>query len=67
MTAETKARLIRMIRPFRLEIAQVDSTWKLGQNKPDDARQAAAGAVAGGFGQELEALAALMQSPPAID
>lgn len=67
MTAETKVRLMRMIRPYRLEIAQVDSTWKLGQNKPGLARQAAAEAVAGGLGQELETLAALMQSPPLTD
>lgn len=38
MAQEAKAKLLRMILPFRLEIEQVDSTWKLGQNKPDAAR-----------------------------
>jgi transcriptional regulator len=31
-------RMMRMILPFRLHIASVDGTWKLGQNKPAAAR-----------------------------
>ncbi len=48
-------RMMRMILPFRLHIAGVDGTWKLGQNKPDAAR---AGAIAaldaqGGMAAEI--------------
>ena len=38
MSDETKGRFLRMILPFRLHIDQVDSTFKLNQNKPADAR-----------------------------
>jgi transcriptional regulator len=38
-------RMMRMILPCRLQIATVDGTWKLGQNKPDAARLAAAEAL----------------------
>lgn len=64
MSDDQRARFVRMILPFRLHITKIDSTWKLGQNKPDVARDAAAGQVAAGFGQELDTLAALMRSPP---
>ncbi len=62
---ETLAKLQRMIVPARLEIAEVDGTWKLAQNKPDAARVAAADGVETSFGAELSALAALMRTPPA--
>lgn len=39
-------RLMRMILPFRLEIAAVDGTWKLGQNKDAPLRARAADALA---------------------
>ncbi|MGP6089707.1 FMN-binding negative transcriptional regulator [Antarctobacter jejuensis] len=64
MSAETRARFLRMILPFRLEITDVQSTFKLNQNKDDAVRLAAADAVATGFGSELERLAQLMQAPP---
>lgn len=64
MTAETKARFLRMILPFRLRIEDVQSTFKLGQNKPDAARRAAAAQVEAGFGSDLEDLAHWMESPP---
>ncbi|MGR3377033.1 FMN-binding negative transcriptional regulator [Salipiger abyssi] len=64
LSDEAKGKLMRMILPFRLEIEQIDSTWKLSQNKPDEARQAAGAALETGFGQELTALAALMRTPP---
>ncbi|MFC3612536.1 FMN-binding negative transcriptional regulator [Lutimaribacter marinistellae] len=35
-------RMMRMIVPVRLWIDELDGTWKLGQNKPDGARVAAA-------------------------
>lgn len=68
MTDGLKARMMRQIVPFRLDIASVDGTWKLGQNKPDSARLAAAKAVAdAGVGQDLAWLSALMETPPALD
>lgn len=61
LTPGTYARLARMIVPARLHVEEVQSTLKLGQNKPEEARLAAARAVAGGFGQELAALGELMR------
>jgi transcriptional regulator len=46
MTEGVMERMMRMILPFRLQIAAVDGTWKLNQNKPAPARRAAAGALA---------------------
>lgn len=55
-------KMMRMILPFRLEIAAVDGTWKLSQNKPDPVRlRAAEGVAACGQGQELAWLAGLMR------
>lgn len=57
-------RMARMIQPFRLHIDDVQGTWKLGQNKPDDVRQAAALEMAAqSVGSHTAELAALMQSP----
>lgn len=56
--------MMRMIVPYRLQIEDIQSTWKLGQNKPDEARISAARQVAtDGIGQETPDLAGLMQSP----
>lgn len=58
------SRLLRMIRPFRLEIEDVQGTWKFSQNKPDAARLRAASHVAGaGIGSDLALLSGLMQAP----
>lgn len=55
--------MMRMIVPFRFDVKSVDGTWKLGQNKPDAARNSAADHVtADGIGQETAQLAALMQA-----
>ncbi len=63
MTPEALERLMRMIVPVRLEIAAVDGTWKLGQNKPGPARKGAAeGMQAAGIGAEIAGLAALMRA-----
>ena len=61
MTAETTARFLRMILPFRFHIETIDGTWKLGQNKDDPVRLAAADKVPDGLGSELAALADLMR------
>ena len=57
-------RLMRMIVPLRMTVTDLQSTWKLGQNKPADARLRAAALVRTGTGSDLAGLAALMQSPP---
>lgn len=55
-------RMMRMIVPCRMQISQIDGTWKLNQNKPEAARLAAAGQVEqAGIGNELGQLAALMR------
>lgn len=62
MPGDLMDRMMRQILPYRFEVAQVQATWKLNQNKPEAARLAAAGAVES---QGNKALAALMRSPPA--
>ena len=65
MSGEALARLMRMIVPFRLTIDDVQSTWKLSQNRTEDARlAAAAGLEDAGFGQETEELARMMRDLP---
>jgi transcriptional regulator len=55
-------RMMRMILPCRFRITDVDGTWKLSQNKPDVAREGAAGGVvAAGIGSDTAGLAALMR------
>ncbi|WGW04219.1 FMN-binding negative transcriptional regulator [Tropicibacter oceani] len=66
MTDDTTRRFLRMILPFRLHVDDVQSTWKLGQNKPDDVRKRAAARLTDGFGSDLAALAAQMDSPPDV-
>ncbi|PWJ21667.1 FMN-binding negative transcriptional regulator [Jannaschia seohaensis] len=61
MTPEVLERMMRQIVPCRLEGIELQATWKLSQNKPDDVRLRAAEAVTGGVGSELAALAALMR------
>jgi transcriptional regulator len=65
MSDEAFARMMRMIVPFRLTISDVQSTWKLGQNRTDSARLGAAeGLDEAGFGQETGELARLMRKLP---
>lgn len=62
MPPEALDRMMRMIRPFRFSVTQIDGTWKLNQNKTVPQRLGAAQAVAdGGVGHELAALAKLMR------
>lgn len=64
MTPPALDRLMRMIVPFAFRVTGIDGTWKLGQNKDDAVRLAAAGQVAaGGIGADLDALASLMRAP----
>lgn len=62
MTPEVFDKMQRAIVPVRLRIESIDGTWKLGQNKPEDAIKGAADNLGDGFGQELDALSALMRS-----
>ena len=56
-------RMMRMIVPFRLTLTGIDGTWKLNQNKPAAAREAAAGALAATAGEAPAAtLAGLMRA-----
>lgn len=61
MTTEALDRMMRMIVPARLRIAEVSGTWKLSQNKPDSARAAVCGEIGNGIGAELPELAKMMQ------
>jgi len=61
--AEKLAKMARMIVPVRLRIDSVDSTWKLGQNKPEAAITGAANGLAtSDSGHEITALADWMRS-----
>ncbi|MGR3502440.1 FMN-binding negative transcriptional regulator [Pseudaestuariivita sp.] len=65
MPVDLMARMMRTIGPVKLTIANIDSTWKLNQNKPDAARLAAAdGVAAAGIGLATDHLAAWMRDPP---
>ena len=46
MSPGTMERMMRAIVPVALEVASVDSTWKLNQNKPAEARRSAAARIA---------------------
>lgn len=64
MSAGVMERMMRQIVPCVMQVAEIDGTWKLNQNKPDDVRLRAAEAVdAHGLGQEVAALAAHMRAP----
>ena len=59
------AKMLRQIVPIAMDVESIDGTWKLAQNKPNDARLAAADALAKtGFGAEYATIAALMKNPP---
>ncbi len=65
MTEGTYDKMARMIQPFRLTVTDVQSTWKLNQNKPDAPRHSAANHVAAyGIGTEIGSLSALMHAVP---
>lgn len=65
MTPDVMDRMMRQIVPVRMEVEEIDATWKLNQNKPDDVRLRAAGPVAdAGQGMGTDLVAELMRSPP---
>jgi len=63
LTGETFAKMSRMIVPVAMDISEINSTWKLAQNKPAAAIMGAALGLQGdGFGSEVAALSELMKS-----
>ncbi len=65
MPDEVLQRMMRQIVPCRMKVADVQGTWKLNQNKPDEARLRAAEAIqTSPIGTELQALAGLMRDAP---
>lgn len=62
MTEGVMERMMRGIVPCAMRVSDLQSTWKLGQNKTGDAR---AGAAEGLEGQGNMELAKLMLAPPA--
>lgn len=66
MSAGAMEKMMRAIVPLRFSINDMQSTWKLGQNKPSDVRQKAAQQVKlHGLGLEPSEIAQWMDSPPA--
>ena len=60
--ADVLEKMMRMIVPIRLDITSIDSTRKLGQNKPEGARLGAAdGLATSHIGSELTTLAEMMR------
>lgn len=57
---EVAARMMRQILPFRFLVTDIQGTWKLGQNKPEEARLAAAASIS----KQSPELADLMRTPP---
>lgn len=65
MSPDVLSRMMRMILPFRLRIDQIDSTFKLSQNKSVGARAGAAkGVEAARIGQDAASIARLMREVP---
>lgn len=64
MSPDALDRMLRMILPFRLHVDDVQSVFKLNQNKTDDVRLRAADHIADGFGNDLAALAPMMRDLP---
>ncbi len=64
MDGQVRARMMRSIVPLRMSVEEVEGTWKLSQNKPDDVRLAAAAEITHGIGYERDALAELMRELP---
>ena len=57
-------RMMRQIVPCVMHVEEVQGTWKLNQNKPDDVRLRAADQLEEkGLGQEAKSLAAHMRAP----
>ncbi|GLS86124.1 transcriptional regulator [Cypionkella aquatica] len=67
MSSDGMARFMRMILPFRFDVAAVDGTWKLNQNKAAEVRARAADHLAQQDDSGAQAIAALMRAALARD
>lgn len=64
MTPAVLEKMMRQIVPCRMKVTQIDGTWKLNQNKPDDVRLRAADNVeTSTLGSDTQTLAHLMRHP----
>ncbi|MES2433365.1 MAG: FMN-binding negative transcriptional regulator [Pseudomonadota bacterium] len=61
MSEGAMPRMLRMILPFRFQIASVEGTWKLNQNKTPEVRASAAGHLAQQTDSGSQEIAALMR------
>lgn len=65
VSPDALARMMRQIVPIAMDVDDIESTWKLGQNKPDAARLGAGDALGEtGFGLGYQAVADLMRDLP---
>lgn len=63
VSVENRNKMMRMLVAVELDISETDATWKLGQNKPDQARILAANALAASpIGMMQTELAQLMRN-----
>ena len=61
MDQDVYKKMLRQIVPVKLDVSEINGTWKLSQNKTDEVRHAAAEGVAQNrIGSELEILSSLM-------
>ena len=61
MSEGAMPRMLRMILPFRFEVASVEGTWKLNQNKMPEVRRSAADQLAQQADAGAQAIAALIR------
>ena len=61
MSEGAMPRMLRMILPFRFEVASVEGTWKLNQNKVPEVRASAADQLAQQADAGAQAIAALIR------
>lgn len=63
MSPGVMERMMRQIVPCRLDVKEIDGTWKFSQNKTDEARLSAAEHVSrSGMGSEIQTLTTMMRS-----
>jgi len=61
LTEKTEKSLMAQIMPVAFDVAEINSTWKLSQNKPEEVQAAAIeGLATSSIGSEVEALRDLM-------
>ncbi|MEO0548089.1 MAG: FMN-binding negative transcriptional regulator [Pseudomonadota bacterium] len=62
MDQDVYTRMQRQIVPIAMDVTEINGTWKLSQNKPDEARMGAADGVdAARMGSEIETVTRLMR------